>query len=118
MQHFNQSLRAVALSGVDGDTQLEITAFLDDWVFGFVKRESTAELEMEEVVSEEAWDYLQRQIDSGDYPYIERLVGEGDREEVFQRFVRTYAARERFETGLRMILDGVEGEIKRRGGST
>jgi AcrR family transcriptional regulator len=118
MQHFDQSLRAVAFTGVAPDIQLEIATFLDDWVFGYVKREVASEIDINEAVPHVAWEYLMDQLATGHYPHIVALVGEGDREEVFGRFVAAYQASERFERGLEMILDGIEARIKREGGRT
>jgi AcrR family transcriptional regulator len=117
MRHFDQSLRAAALTGIDPDLQLEIVTFVDDWVFGYVKRESSSDISIDEAIPDEAWDYLKGQLASGDFPYVEKVVGQGDREEVFGRFVDRYKEAERFERGLQMVLDGVEARIRREGGS-
>jgi AcrR family transcriptional regulator len=117
MRHFEQSLAAVAGTGLDADERLEIIAMVDDYVYGFVMRESrVSDGGTLDDVPEALFDYLKRQLDTGDYPHIAELTAGGEPREVFGRIMATMFNERRFARGLERLLDGIERDIERRAG--
>jgi AcrR family transcriptional regulator len=123
MRHFEQSLKAVAGTGLPRDRRMEIVAQVDEYVLGFAEAEvgfSSPGLDE----WEEKWgDYLvavsahlQGELDAGDFPHIEEFMAGEDFETVIRRMVLEYSEDDRFERGLERLLDGVEMEIEREGG--
>jgi AcrR family transcriptional regulator len=116
MRHFEQSLAAVAGTGLDVKQRLEIIAMIDDYVFGFAMRESAVDdAGGLDDVPDALFDYLQRQLDTGEYPHIEELAAGGEPREVFGRIMATMFDEQRFERGLDRLLDGIEADVERRG---
>jgi hypothetical protein len=118
MRHFEQSLAAVASTGLDDRGQLELITLVDDYVFGYVMRElrmpAAADLqEMPLPIAQFFADLLR----TGDYPSIERFVEGDDPVQGFMRFAEVAADPQRFERGLQRLLDGVALELE-RGGQT
>lgn len=122
LRHFDQSVAAVAETGVDVKTQMEIVALVDDYVFGFVLRASLATFEAREEEAEPGWmqavfDYMWGELETGAYPNIARIAAAnravGGRDEDLAEMALDQG---RFERGLDRLLDGVEVELKRRRG--
>ena len=125
MRHFEQSLKAVANTGLPLARRMEVISQVDEYVLGYAEgAQNLAGLDVAEW--EEEWggylaavgEYLQGQLDSGAFPHIEEFVGGDDFSTVIRRIVADYAANERFSRGLERLLDGVEREIEREGGGT
>jgi AcrR family transcriptional regulator len=115
LRHFEQSLAAVAGTGLDAAARLEIIAMVDDYVYGFVMRESAVHHQTTLAdVPEAMFDYLQGQLDTGEYPHVEELAAGGEPREVFSRIIETMFDEERFERGLERLLDGIEADVARR----
>jgi len=64
------------------------------------------------------FDYLKRQLDTGDYPHTERLAAGREPREVFGRIMAAMFDERRFERGLERLLDGIERDIERRAEQT
>jgi AcrR family transcriptional regulator len=117
MRHFEQSLAAVAGTGLDADERLEIIAMVDDYVWGFVMRESAVHHEATLAdVPDALFDYLKAQLDTGEYPHVAELAAGGEPREVFGHIMATMFDEERFERGLERLLDGIALDIERRSG--
>ena len=117
MRHFEQSLAAVAPTGLGPDERLEIIAMVDDYVYGFAMRESAApEGASLDDVPDALFEYLQRLLDTGEYPHIQELAGGGEPREVFGRIMAAMFDERRFDRGLDRLLDGVARDIERRAG--
>ena len=122
MRHFDQSLEAVASTGLELAHQLEVVAQVDDYVAGFVQREQDI-LAVPEGERGEGWeerlrpvsDYLREQLATGDYPHVAEFIGDDDLATVVRRLVSSSAPEERFNRGLERLLDGVQLEIERSG---
>ena len=116
MLHFEQSLAAVATTGLPAEDRLDLIAMIDDYVAGFVIK-SDLEPGLESVPAEAAPTinaYLDEQLSTGQYPHIEALLGDGDRLAALTRFVvAAYSADQRFERGLTRLLDGVAQDVER-----
>jgi AcrR family transcriptional regulator len=115
LRHFDQSLAAVSELDLDLQARFEIILMVDDYVFGYALREAEDQRE------ETAWDesqldetiaaYFDAQLATGGYPQIEKLRAEQDPHEVMRK-IRGYARDpERFERGLKRLLDGIALEL-------
>jgi AcrR family transcriptional regulator len=115
LRHFEQSLAAVASTGLPPEDRMDLIAAVDDYVAGFVlKSDREPGLEsVPESMAKEANEYLDQLLDGGEYPHVAQLLGEGDRFAALLRVGRAYDADQRFERGLRRLLDGVAAEIAR-----
>ena len=118
MRHFEQSLAAVSSLAIDGREKLQLIAIVDDYVFGYVFRTgevaaSFSEMAKEEVIAE-LMPYFEAQLATGEYPQIENLFGVADARLTWERIVETITD-SRFETGLDLLLDGIEAKLVRDG---
>jgi AcrR family transcriptional regulator len=118
MRHFEQSLAAVAGTGLDASTQLELISMVDDYVFGYAIREG--EITEEEAASafdDEAWapvlEYFESLLGSGEFPNLARLRGGDDARTSWQRVAAVLFDEGRFERGLARLLDGIALEVER-----
>jgi AcrR family transcriptional regulator len=120
LRHFDQSVAAVAATGADIKTQMEIVALVDDYVFGFAVRAVIAGLEARTEEDDPGWmetvfDYMRRELETGAYPNVQRIVdanrAEGRRDEELSMMVMDEG---RFDRGLERLLDGVEAELARK----
>ena len=109
LRHFEQSLAAVASTGADAAGRLEIIALVDDFVFGYALRRAQDQQEqLDEVWLQAAEAYVTEQLETGEYPYIEALLGDGDRRATWDRLAELAHGSDRFEHGLEAMLDGIE----------
>ena len=109
LRHFEQSLAAVASTGADAASRLEIIALVDDFVFGYALRRAQDQQErIDEVWMQAAEAYVTEQLETGEYPYLEALLGDGDRRATWDRLAELAHGSDRFEHGLEAMLDGIE----------
>jgi AcrR family transcriptional regulator len=115
MRHFEQSLAAVSSLDIDARAKLELIAIVDDYVFGYIFRTGEVTAAFEEMAKEEniagLMPYVEAQMASGDYPHIQSLFGSRDTRETWNLIVATMTAAARFETGLDLLLDGIEAKL-------
>jgi AcrR family transcriptional regulator len=114
MRHFEQSLAAVAGTGLDPAGQLELILLVDDYVFGYVQRELQLRgYDPRDELPPAVADFLRAQIATGDFPHTEQFVATDDGDPIagFMRFVDVAADVTRFERGLARLLDGVAREL-------
>ena len=116
MRHFEQSLAAVAGTGLGPEDRLDIISLIDEYAFGYgLRAASDAGLEESGVFAEVAR-YVEAQLESGDYPHIEALFPpDADRADVWRRFEEIERDEARFRRGLDRLLDGIALDIERRG---
>lgn len=134
MRHFEQCLAALEDTRLTTADRLEVIALVDDFVIGHVLRAGEARLrgrrtgasasagtgkdagkgEMDAIAG-----FLRQQLDTGDYPLIQALLGGADPRDAYEKIAATASEERRFERGLRALLDGVEGWMRppRRGRS-
>ncbi len=119
LRHFEQSLAAVAPTGLPPADRLDIIAAVDDFVAGFVLK-SDLEPGLESIPDDavpEVEQYFDRVLAGGDYPHIAELLGGGDRFAKLRKVFAVYADPDRrFEAGLRRLLDGIAAQIARSDG--
>jgi len=114
LRHFEQSLAAVASSGLDASGRLEIIAMVDDYVYGFAMRQSSVpDSESFDELPFASLEYVQRLLATGEYPHIAELVGD-DARTAFRQILLTVFDKDRFERGLQRLLDGIALDVSRR----
>ena len=115
MRHFEQSLKAAALAGLDDLDRMEFVGFVDDYVFGHAlrAREMARDSEQSEEHVTAMLDYLAAELATGDYPHIAELAGDDPRGN-FERFAGLAVEEGRFERGLQRVLDGLELWLRSR----
>ena len=113
MRHFEQSLQAVASLDLDREQTFELIGQIDDYVFGFCLREVQELEEHERGWPPEMVDFLQRELDSGDYPLIAKFFGD-DASAGIGEVVDMISLEGRFGRGLDRLLDGIEASLPKR----
>jgi AcrR family transcriptional regulator len=110
MRHVDQSLAAVAELDVDLGTRFEIIAMVDDYTVGFVLRAAEDERELQAYGAsylDRIADYFSGQLATGEYPNIERAIGERPVRDVMAQLNELSREEGRFQRGLTRVLDGI-----------
>jgi AcrR family transcriptional regulator len=110
MRHFEQSLQAVAGLDLDRETTFELIGQIDDYVFGYALREQQEQEEHERGWPPEVLDFFRRELDTGKYPLVSRLLGP-DLDVAIADIIALLGQEGRFERGLNRLLDGIEAEV-------
>jgi AcrR family transcriptional regulator len=118
LHHIEQSIAVAADTGLDVDGQLELSALVDDYVFGHVMRaregfhfsddDPAAKRRLEAMLA-----YVQTQLATGEFPHLAALVGDDPRGALLRRAEQAIDE-QRFERGLQILLDGIELDLERR----
>jgi AcrR family transcriptional regulator len=115
LRHVEQSLTVAARAGVPFEQQFELTALVDDYVFGHAMRSRgtsmdspRAEERLNAVVR-----YVESQLASGEFPHLQAITGD-DARAGLDRVAAIATDPERFERGLQRLLDGIELELSRQ----
>jgi AcrR family transcriptional regulator len=110
MRHFEQSLAALAGTGLDSPAKFALLAVVDDFVHGNVLRvaefRTAGERPMDDEMIESAIRFGQAQMATGEFPHTQALLGDRDPREVFPMLIGDRSERDRFRHGLAMLLDG------------
>jgi AcrR family transcriptional regulator len=108
MRHVEQSLAAVANTGMSPADQMALLHAVDNYVFGYALRATDERMrlrhsgrDLDAIV-----EFTTAQVATGHYPHITRLLGPGSPAAGWRRVMKTMADRDRFEDGLAIILDG------------
>jgi AcrR family transcriptional regulator len=118
LRHIEQSLAAVADTGLDAQGQMDLIAAVDDYVIGYVIRTLRFAEEEQHAPGEEwlaeMFEHMRARIEGGNYPHLQRALeanrAEGRSDEDLARMATD---ERRFERGIERILDGIEVELKR-----
>ena len=115
MRHFEQTLSVASRAGIDADSQFELGALVDEYVFGHAvhNAEPNPFGEPGSAQERELLEYVERQLATGEFPHLQSLAGDDPRT-AFRRFAAVASDEQRFERGLQILLDGIELEIERR----
>src|SRR5580704_7615004 len=89
MRHMEQCLQALAKTKMTSQQKLTLLAMVDDFVFGHALREAADDTEIDREFAEE-------QMATGAFPQLAAMFGHG----------RTPAQTDRFQIGLRVLLEG------------
>lgn len=119
MAHVEQSLAAVAGLGLDPVGRLEMIGIVDDYVMGCCIRMSAGRSTLYEddggaAVYEAILDHVEERLRHGNFPHTRALVGGADIRAGWEHLAARAAERDRFEIGLRALLDGIELGLRRR----
>ncbi|GAA0940112.1 TetR/AcrR family transcriptional regulator [Virgisporangium aurantiacum] len=115
MLHFEQSLAALADTGLSAPDRFALIAWVDDYIHGNVLR--AAELRSPNAVPpdderiEEAVRFGQSQLATGRFPHTATLFGDEDPRTAFPKLLGERTDRERFRDGLAMLLRGAAAEL-------
>ncbi len=110
MRHFEQSLQAIDSLELMPEEVFDLIGQLDDYVFGFALRELQEQEEHLSGWPAEVRDFFQREIDSGDYPRVEAILGD-DADAGIARIMDLLSDDGRFDRGLARLLDGIEANL-------
>ncbi len=88
MRHFEQCLEALASTRMTPRQKLTLLATIDDFVFGYTLRAPEARVEIDR-------EFAEAQLATGEFPRLAEMFGAG----------RVEAGEDRFERGLRALLD-------------
>lgn len=110
LRHFEQSLQALAAAPLSDTEKFELIGQIDDYVYGFALREAQELDEHRRGWPPQVVEFLQRELDSGDYPLIGQFLGT-DAAGGIDRVAELIFSEGRFERGLERVLDGIEGMI-------
>jgi AcrR family transcriptional regulator len=113
MRHFEQSFAAVASLDLDRVEMFELIGQVDDYVFGYSLRELQEIEEHQRGWPPEVVEFLQREIDTGDYPTIREVFGD-DAEAGMKEIIELVTTEGRFDRGLHRLLDGIEANLPPR----
>ena len=107
-------LRAASGAGISAEDTFELIGLVDDYVFGFALSDAQERDEHERGWPPEVRDFLQRELDSGDYPLIREFLGD-DADAGSDRVAEIVFREGRFERGLKRLLDGIEAGLEPAG---
>jgi AcrR family transcriptional regulator len=117
IRHMEQSVAAVA--GLDADfvTKMEIVHLIDEYVFGYALHKRppgpTDPVEQEEWRGR-ALAYIDEQVATGDFPHLSELMPSGGMAELWSQIEAAASDEQRFERGLKRLLDGLQLELDGR----
>lgn len=109
MKHIEQSLAAVAHAPFDEQGKLDAIGIADDYVLGHVTR--VMEMSKHDELSggeptATLVAFTRAQLATGEFPNLEALT-DGDLESSWERIARKMSHEDRFERGLRALLEGI-----------
>jgi AcrR family transcriptional regulator len=116
--HFEQSLAVMTETGLPVEECLELVILVDDYVFGYVQRfnpiDAFAGDDPEAIVAAFADDAVTRlaALDPEAFPALRALLPAGAERETFARLLRLALDPARFDRGLELVLDGIEGRVR------
>jgi AcrR family transcriptional regulator len=114
IKHFEQSLQAVEATGLAAKERLGLISLVDEYVFGYSLRET---LDFGGEDEDEPWppgalELFERELQTDAYPRINSLIAEELHADSVaagtRRVMQMISTPERFEHGLRQLLDGIE----------
>lgn len=111
LRHFEQSLAAVADLKITTDQQLELISVVDDYTFGYLLRAGNPERAADNDRIAAAINYIDQQIQTGGYPHINRLIGDGTASSGWEQITAIIGDDQRYDRGLQRLLDGFEQDL-------
>jgi hypothetical protein len=116
MRHFEQCLAALSSTSLDRQGKLALLALVDDFVFGHVLRAGEARLQKGKAAGAKLasafMDYARRQMETGRFPETAALFHDLDPSDAADQVTGIGRDEERFESGLKALLDGAEGRMR------
>jgi AcrR family transcriptional regulator len=109
LRHTEQSLVALADTGLEFNDKLAIIIVLDDYVFGHSLR--AAGSDFTDGLGKEGMDrivaFMNNHVSRTDFPELHATMGEDSMETFVGKLSKAFSPDEWFETGLAVILDGL-----------
>jgi AcrR family transcriptional regulator len=115
IRHIEQSIAAVADFG-DVATKMEIVHLIDAYVFGDAmhrRAPGPSEPAEQEEWRAQAFAYIDDEVATGEYPHLSELLPPGGMAELWASVEHAASDEQRFERGLKRVLDGIELDLKR-----
>jgi AcrR family transcriptional regulator len=115
LRHFEQSLAALESAPLDPAGKFDLLAIVDDYVFGHLlhaaeiaerTRAAAADEHAAQVAAEAAAEFGRSQLATGEFPRLSALAGEPGVDVIGGPDRQA----ERFERGLRLIIDGIAAQ--------
>jgi hypothetical protein len=109
LRHIDQSLQAVAGTGLPLQEKLQILSIIDDFVFGHCMALSrrSGQLQFDRKGAKALREAINRALDAGDYPQIRAMIGADDPVDAFVKNAQFMADGQRFDVGLEALLEGL-----------
>jgi AcrR family transcriptional regulator len=115
MRHFEQSLAALADTGLTPRDKFSLLALVDDLVHGNVLRaaefRSASTIPMDDETIEAAIQFGQAQFATGEFPHTQAMFGGKDPRDVFPELIGDFSDLDRFRDGLSALLHGVADKM-------
>ena len=112
VRHMDQTLEAVSSLDLPLAERLDITALVDEYVFGHAWLERNHRKDEVTGDEESMIDYLSVLIETGAYPQLEALTADSSLRTVWRDVHRTLRDQRRFQRNLERILDGIEASLR------
>lgn len=116
LKHFEQSLAAVAGTGLGREGKMDVVTMVDEYAFGSIMRMNLTKEAFGDENAAEDWleTLLKRMSDpgSGEFPEIKAFFADDDPVELMRRMIASVNDETRFERGLQILLDGIEARIE------
>jgi AcrR family transcriptional regulator len=117
IRHMEQSMAAVSAIEGDFSVKFEIVEMIDEYVFGNVMHGSRSPgpeaPEAQQEWRDHAFEFIEDQIATGDYPHLTAVMPSGGLAELWEKLEAANSDEDRFERGLRRVLDGIQLELER-----
>jgi AcrR family transcriptional regulator len=115
VRHFDQSLQAVASLDLPLTEKFDIVSAVDEYVFGYcLQHRNNRSAHEERSFDDDTLSYVERLVESGDYPQLEAMTREYGLEEGWRLIEKHMRDPQRFTRNLDRLLDGIEAEMNRR----
>jgi AcrR family transcriptional regulator len=114
MMHFEQSLQAVANTGLSLWDRIELLAIVDDYVHGHLLRAEEIHTRTESAPgqpTDEIMDFAKAQLDTGRFPESKVMFEESQRSGSWLEMLSEEATMARFDRGLQALLDGLAHQM-------
>jgi len=110
VRHFDETLQAVSNLRVSLAEKLDIVSCVDEYVFGYCLHERN-NVQEDELFSNEAVGYINRLVQTGEYPQLARLADDFGLESVWEQMHLHFRDADRFDRNLARLLDGIEASL-------
>ena len=115
IRHIEQSIAAVAGIETDFATRMEIIHLIDEYVFGYAmhrRAPGPKDPAAQEDWRKRAFAFIDEEVARGDFPHLSELLADGGMAELWAQFEASASDEQRFERGLRRLLDGIQLELE------
>ena len=111
VRHFDQSLQAVAALDLSLTEKIDIVSAVDEYVFGYCLHHRNNQVAGDDSFDDDAVAYVNRLVESGDYPQLEAMTREYGLEEGWRLIDKHMRDPQRFARNLARLLDGIDTAI-------